>query len=56
MAAGVSDALHDMEWIVGLIGARGSEAEPARDLSQASDFKLRHYLGGGTLDGSFDGQ
>ncbi|MEX0759650.1 MAG: IS1 family transposase, partial [Tistlia sp.] len=28
MAAGVTDTLHDMEWIVGLIDARAPEPKP----------------------------
>ena len=41
LAAGVTDTLRDMEWIVSLIDARAAKAEPPRDLQE--DFKLRHY-------------
>lgn len=35
MAAGISDNVRDMEWIVALIDARAKKAEPAEDLQEA---------------------
>ncbi len=47
MAAGITNTLHDMEWIVGLIDARGAGAEQtkpqARNGPTAQKVKVRHY-------------
>ncbi len=43
MAAGVSETLRDMEWIVGLIDARATKPRRPATCRQAADFKLRYY-------------
>lgn len=44
-AAGISDELHDMGWIVGLIDARAPAPKKRGPYKKArqGDFKLRHY-------------
>ena len=43
MAAGLTDTLHDMEWLADMIEA--AQPKPNRPKKiQAPNFKLRHYL------------